>query len=70
MSDRGPDNVKSTIRGRLDEFLDDESPLKRVPTKSPPVMTDPGPVTPYPVARLEDEIGNYASMPAVKTLGQ
>src|SRR3954451_4003612 len=55
MSDRGPDNVKSTIRGRLDEFLDDESPLKRVPTKSPPPMTDPGPVTPYPpVARLED----------------
>src|SRR4051795_7709891 len=55
MSDRGPDDVKSTIRGRLDEFLDDESPLKRVPTKLPPLMTDPGPVTPYPpVARLED----------------
>src|SRR3954451_14628292 len=55
MSDRGPDNVKSTIRGRLDDFLDDESPLKRVPTKLPPLMTDPGPVTPYPpVARLED----------------
>ena len=53
MSDRGPDDVKSTIRGRLDEFLDDESPPKR--TKSPPLMTDPGPVTPYaPVAPVED----------------
>src|SRR5256714_3908905 len=55
MSDRGPDDVKSTIRGRLDEFLDDESPLKRVLTKSPPLMTDPGPVTPYaPVAPVQD----------------
>ena len=55
MSDRGPDDVKSTIRGRLDEFLDDESPLKRAPTKSPRLMTDPGPVTPYaPLAPFED----------------
>jgi len=51
MSDRGPDNVKSTIGGRLDDFLDHESSLKPVLTKSPPLMTDPGPVTPYvPVA--------------------
>jgi len=55
MSDRGPADVKSTIRGRLDEFLDDESPLKRAPTKSPRLMTDPGPVAPYaPLAPFED----------------
>src|SRR3954470_24390552 len=28
MSDRGPDDVKSTIDGMLDKFLDDDSPLK------------------------------------------
>src|SRR5580692_7010993 len=30
MSDRGPDDVKSTIQGMLDKFLDDESPLRPV----------------------------------------
>ncbi|HKH03403.1 MAG TPA: alpha/beta fold hydrolase [Bradyrhizobium sp.] len=55
MSDRGSDDVKSTIRGRLDEFLDPESLLKPVLAKSPPRMTDPGPVTPYmPVAPVQD----------------
>src|SRR6266571_3848162 len=29
MSDRGPDNVKTTIQGMLDKFLEDDSPLKR-----------------------------------------
>src|SRR6202047_1123285 len=47
MSDRGPDNVKSTIQGMLDKFLDDESPLKPVVTKTSPLMTDAGPVAPY-----------------------
>ncbi|MGZ5875137.1 MAG: alpha/beta fold hydrolase [Bradyrhizobium sp.] len=46
MSDRGPDNVKSTIQGMLDKFLDDDSPLKPVETKTP-VMTDAGPVAPF-----------------------
>jgi hypothetical protein len=27
MSDRGSDDVKSTIQGMLDKFLDDDSPL-------------------------------------------
>ena len=47
MSDRGPDDVKSTIEEMLDKFLDEESQLKPVVTKAPPLMTDPGPVTPY-----------------------
>jgi hypothetical protein len=47
MSDRGPDEVKSTIQGMLDKFLDDESPLKPVVTKTSPLMTDAGPVAPY-----------------------
>ena len=55
MSDRGPDEVKSRIQGMLDKFLDDESPLRPVVTKSPPLMSDPGPVTPYmPVAPVEN----------------
>ena len=51
MSDRGPDNVKSTIQGMLDKFLDDESPLKPVVTKTSPLMTDAGPVAPYAPAK-------------------
>src|SRR6202045_2194733 len=47
MSDRGPDDVKSTIQGMLDKFLDDDSPLKPVETKTPPEMTEPGPVALY-----------------------
>jgi hypothetical protein len=47
MSDRGPDEVKSTIQGMLDSFLDDNSPLGPVETKTPPLMTDAGPVAPY-----------------------
>src|SRR6202171_4102735 len=44
LSDRGPDDVKSTIQGMVDKFLDDDSPLKPVETKAPPAMSDPGPV--------------------------
>jgi hypothetical protein len=46
MSDRGPDNVKSTIEGMLHKFLDDDSPLKPVETNTPKV-TEPGPVAQY-----------------------
>jgi hypothetical protein len=54
MSDRGSDDVKSTIQGLLDKFLDDESPLRPV-TKAPPLMTDAGPVAPYvPVAPVQN----------------
>ena len=55
MSDRGPDNVKSTIQAMLDKFLDDESPLRPVVTNALPLMTDPGPVAPYvPVAPVQN----------------
>jgi hypothetical protein len=48
MSDRGPEQVKLTIEGMLDKFLDDESSsLKPVVTKAPPLLTDPGPVALY-----------------------
>jgi hypothetical protein len=46
MSDRGPDNVKSTIQGMLDKFLDDDSPLRPVETTIPKI-TEPGPVALY-----------------------
>jgi pimeloyl-ACP methyl ester carboxylesterase len=46
MSDRGPDNVKTTIQGMLDKFLDDDSPLKPVETNTPKVI-EPGPVALY-----------------------
>lgn len=47
MSDRGPADVKSTIQGMLGKFLEDESLLKPVEKKTPPAMTEPGPVTLY-----------------------
>ena len=47
MSDRGSDDVKSTIQGMLDKFLEDDSPLKPVEIKTPPAMTEPGPVALY-----------------------
>ena len=55
MSDRGPDDVKSTIEGVLDKFLDDDSLLRPVQTKASPAMTDPGPVAPYvPAAPIQN----------------
>ena len=48
MSDRGSDDVKSTIEGMLDKFLEDDGPLKPVETTTPPAMTEPGPVALYP----------------------
>jgi pimeloyl-ACP methyl ester carboxylesterase len=51
MRDTGPDKAKATIQDMLDKFLDDESPLRPVMTKTSPLMTDAGPVAPYaPVA--------------------
>jgi hypothetical protein len=47
MSDRGSDDVKSTIQGMLDKFLEDDSQLKPVETKTPPALTEPGPVALY-----------------------
>jgi hypothetical protein len=45
MSDRGPDEVKAKIQGLLDKFLDDDSALAPVDTKTPKI-SDPA------VARL------------------
>jgi hypothetical protein len=47
MRDTGPDEAKASIQGMLDKFLDDDSPLRPVETKTPPPMTDPGPVALY-----------------------
>jgi pimeloyl-ACP methyl ester carboxylesterase len=46
MSDRGPENVKSTIQSMLDKFLDDDSPLRPVETNTPKII-EAGPVAPY-----------------------
>ncbi len=49
MRDTGPDNVKSTIRGMLDKFLNDSdnSEIAPVPTKVPDLTDAPGPVAMY-----------------------
>jgi hypothetical protein len=47
MRDTGPDEAKLSIEDMLDKFIADDSPLKPVDTKIPPVMTDPGPVALY-----------------------
>jgi hypothetical protein len=46
MSDRGPDEVKTTITGMLDEFLQDDSSLAPVHGDMPKI-TEPGPVALY-----------------------
>ena len=51
MRDTGPDHAKESIQGMLDKFLEDDSPLKPVTSKTSPLMTDAGPVAPFvPVA--------------------
>jgi hypothetical protein len=51
MRDTGPDTAKESIQGMLDKFLEDDSPLKPITTKTSPLMTDAGPVAPFvPVA--------------------
>ena len=47
MRDTGPDEVRASIQGMLDKFLDEESPLRPVDVKAPPLMSDAGPVAPY-----------------------
>jgi alpha/beta hydrolase family protein len=47
MRDTGPENAKESIQGMLDKFIDDDSPLKPVVTKTSPLMTDAGPVAPF-----------------------
>ena len=55
MRDAGPDEAKASIQGILDKFLDDESPLRPVDVKAPPLMTDAGPVAPHvPVAPVQN----------------
>ena len=55
MRDTGPDEVRASIQGMLDKFLDEESPLRPVDVKAPPLMTDAGPVAPYvPVAPVQN----------------
>src|SRR5436305_7356021 len=50
MRDTGPEEAKASIRGMLDNFLD-ESPPRPGEIQAPPDLTDPGPVAPYvPVA--------------------
>ena len=49
MRDTGPDEAKSSIEGMLQKFLDDDSPLR--PVKTPPVLTDPGPVALFAPAK-------------------
>jgi hypothetical protein len=41
MSDRGPDEVKEKIQGLLDKFLDEDSVLAPVDTKSPKITEQP-----------------------------
>jgi hypothetical protein len=44
MRDDGAEEAKASIAGTLGNFLDDDSPPKPVETKTPPLMTDAGPV--------------------------
>jgi hypothetical protein len=46
MSDRGPENVKSTIQDMLHKFLDDDSPLRPVESGTPKIV-ESGPVALY-----------------------
>ncbi len=56
MRDTGPDEAKASIQDMLDKFLDDDSPLKPVVPKTPPLMTEAGPVTPY--APVQPQVQN------------
>jgi hypothetical protein len=47
MRDTGPDTAKESIQGMLDKFIENDSPLKPVVTKTSPLMTDAGPVAPF-----------------------
>jgi hypothetical protein len=47
MRDTGPDEAKESIQDMLDKFIADDSSLQPVDTKTPPQMTDAGPVAPF-----------------------
>ena len=47
MRDTGPDTAKESIEGMIDKFIQDDSPLKPVTSKTSPLMTDAGPVAPF-----------------------
>jgi hypothetical protein len=47
MRDTGSEVAKESIQNMLDDFITDDSPLKPVDTKTPPLMTDAGPVAPF-----------------------
>ena len=57
MRDTGPDEAKASIKGMVDKFLEDDSPLAPAEIKAQPEMTDPGPVTPYVPAAPTPEMG-------------
>jgi hypothetical protein len=65
MRDTGPDEAKASIQGMLDNFLEDESPLRPVEIKAPPDLTDPGPVAPYvpvaPTLEMGNRVGSASS---------
>lgn len=46
MRDTGPAAAKESIENMLDKFIEDDSPLKPVVTKTP-LMTEAGPVAPF-----------------------
>jgi pimeloyl-ACP methyl ester carboxylesterase len=68
MRDTGPDEAKASIRGMLDKFLEDDSKLTPVETKTPPEMTDPGPVTPYAPVAPTPETGKRAGSASSATV--
>jgi hypothetical protein len=48
MRDTGPDQARESIQSALDNFIEDETPLKSVDPRAPqPDLIDVGPVTPY-----------------------
>jgi hypothetical protein len=47
MRDTGPNEAKESIQNMLDQFIADDSTLQPVETKTPPQMTDAGPVAPF-----------------------
>ena len=65
MRDDGADEAKASIAGKLDELLDDESPLKPIVTSVPLEMTYPGPVAPYvpvvPQPEMSKRVGSALS---------
>jgi pimeloyl-ACP methyl ester carboxylesterase len=65
MRDTGSNEAKASIQGMLDKFLDDESPLRPVDIKSPPAMTDAGPVASHapvaPTLKMGKRVGPASS---------